>query len=99
MFSIGMLVGGVAPNIKIASVLASVLYFPMLIFSGATLPYEVMPTALQRVADVMPLTQGIKLLKSTSIGLPIDNVLVPVVVMTLIALVCTSTSIRFFKWE
>jgi ABC-2 type transport system permease protein len=99
MFSIGMLVGGVAPNIKIASVLASVLYFPMLIFSGATLPYEVMPTALQRVADVMPLTQGIKLLKATSIGLPIDNVLVPVVVMTLIALVCTGISLRFFKWE
>jgi ABC-2 type transport system permease protein len=99
MFSIGMLVGGVAPNIKIASVLASLLYFPMLIFSGATLPYEVMPVALQRAADVMPLTQGIKLLKSASIGLPIDNVLVPVIVMTVIALVCTGTSIRFFKWE
>lgn len=99
MFSIGLLVGGVAPNIKIASVLASILYFPMLIFSGATLPYEVMPAPLQRVADVMPLTQGIKLLKSASVGLPIDNVLVPVTVMTVIALVCTGISIRFFKWE
>ena len=47
MFSIGMLVGGVSPNTKIASVLASLLYFPMLIFSGATLPYEVMPAVLQ----------------------------------------------------
>ena len=70
MFSIGMMVGGVAPNTKIASVVASVLYFPMLIFSGATLPYEVMPAALQKVADVLPLTQGIKLLKATSLGLP-----------------------------
>ena len=73
MFSIGMLVGGVSPNIKIASVLASLLYFPMLIFSGATLPYEVMPAALQKVADVLPLTQGIKLLKATSLGLPAEN--------------------------
>ena len=40
-FSIGMMVGGVAPNMKVASIVASVLYFPMLIFSGATLPYEV----------------------------------------------------------
>jgi len=99
MFSIGLLVGGVAPNIKIASVLASILYFPMLIFSGATLPYEVMPTTLQRVADVMPLTQGIKLLKTTSIGFPIDGVLIPIVVMTVIALICTVISVRFFKWE
>lgn len=49
MFSIGMMVGGVAPNTKIAGVIASILYFPMLIFSGATLPYEVMPTALQKL--------------------------------------------------
>lgn len=99
MFSIGLLVGGVAPNIKIASVLASILYFPMLIFSGATLPYEVMPTTLRRIADVMPLTQGIKLLKATSIGLPMDDVLFPIVVMCFITLICIVTSLRFFKWE
>ena len=64
MFSIGMLVGGIAPNTKIASVAASLLYFPMLIFSGATLPYEVMPKVLQKTADIMPLTQGIKLLNA-----------------------------------
>lgn len=52
MFSIGMLVGGVSPNTKIASVLASLLYFPMLIFSGATLPYEVMPAVLQKLAEI-----------------------------------------------
>ena len=34
-FSIGMMVGGVAPNMKVASIVASVLYFPMLIFSGS----------------------------------------------------------------
>ncbi len=99
MFSIGLLVGGVAPNIKTASVLASVLYFPMLIFSGATLPYEVMPAALQKVSDILPLTQGIKLLKSASLGLLTDSVLVPVAVLTVLAVVCISISIRFFKWE
>ena len=57
MFSIGMLVGGIAPNTKTAGVIASILYFPMLIFSGATLPYEIMPAALQKVAGIMPLTQ------------------------------------------
>ncbi|MBB6214450.1 ABC-2 type transport system permease protein [Anaerosolibacter carboniphilus] len=99
MFSIGLLVGGIAPNIKIASVLASVLYFPMLIFSGATLPYEVMPVALQKVADLLPLTQGIKLLKATSLGLPINSVLLSAVVMIMLAIICTGISIHFFKWE
>ena len=99
MFSIGFMVGGVAKDIKMASVIASILYFPMLIFSGATLPYEVMPTVLQRVADIMPLTQGIKLLKNTSLNLPIDNVILPLVLMGIIALACTGIAIKFFKWE
>lgn len=99
MFSIGLLVGGIAPNMKIASAVASLLYFPMLIFSGATLPYEIMPTALQKVADILPLTQGIKLLKATFLGLPMDSVFIPVIVMTAIAVICTIVSLRFFKWE
>lgn len=34
MFSIGMMVGGIAKNSKIAGIIASILYFPMLIFWG-----------------------------------------------------------------
>lgn len=99
MFSIGLLVGGLAPNTKIAGVAASLLYFPMLIFSGATLPYEVMPAGLQNAADMLPLTQGIKLLKAASLGLPIDSVLIPTIVMIVIAAICVTISLRFFKWE
>lgn len=99
MFSIGMMVGGIAPNIKTANLLCCVLYFPMLIFSGATLPYEVMPPALQKVAGILPLTQGIKLLKAASLGLPINSVLIPVIVMIALAVICAGVSIRFFRWE
>lgn len=99
MFSIGMMVGGIAPNMKIASTVASILYFPMLIFSGATLPYEIMPNALQNFANILPLTQGIKLLKGTALGLPIDNILFPIGLMVVIIVICTTVSLKFFKWE
>ena len=99
MFSIGMMVGGIAPNTKIAGVIASLLYFPMLIFSGATLPYEVMPRALQSAADVMPLTQGIKLLKAAVLGLPANESLIPVVILAALTVVCAGISVRFFRWE
>lgn len=99
MLALGMMVGGLAPNEKIAGVLASVLYFPMLLLSGTTLPYEVMPDTMQRVADVLPLTQGVKLLKATSLGLPVDQAVVPVAVMAVWAVVCTVIAVRFFKWE
>jgi ABC-2 type transport system permease protein len=99
MFSMGVLVGGLAPNIKAAGIISSLLYFPMLIFSGTTLPFEVMPSALQKAADLLPLTQGIKLMKAASLGLPMDGILIPVVVMGAIAVICISLALRFFKWE
>lgn len=99
MFSIGMMVGGIAPNTKMAGAIASILYFPMLIFSGATLPYEVMPPVLQKIANILPLTQGIKLLKSASLGLQSDNMIVPLLIMTAIAIVCICVSLKFFRWE
>ena len=99
MFRIGMMVGGIAPNMKIASTVASILYFPMLIFSGATLPYEIMPNALQNFANILPLTQGIKLLKGTALGLPIDNIIFPIGLMVVIIVICTTVSLKFFKWE
>lgn len=99
MFSIGMMVGGISPDAKTASVAACVLYFPMLIFSGATLPYEVMPPALQKVADILPLTQGIKLLKAASLGLAIESVWLPVVVLAGVMVVCGGISVWFFRWE
>lgn len=99
MFSIGMMVGGVAKDMKSASVIASLLYFPMLIFSGATLPYEVMPSALQKVADLLPLTQGIKLIKASTLGLPINDVILPIILMILLSIICIGISIRYFKWE
>ncbi len=99
MFSIGIMVGGTAKNTKIAGIIASILYFPMLIFSGATLPYEVMPITMQRLVDILPLTQGIKILKSAMLDLPMNNVLLPIVVMLTTAIICFFVAIRFFKWE
>ncbi|MGN0595688.1 MAG: ABC transporter permease [Hominimerdicola sp.] len=97
--SIGMLVGGVAKNSKSASVIASVLYFPMLVFSGTTIPFEIMPPVIQKIVSVFPLTQGIELMKSAFLGLPIENVWPPVAVMVAVTVICTGIAVMFFKWE
>lgn len=99
MFSIGMMVGGISKNSKVAGIIASLLYFPMLIFSGATLPYEVMPSAMQKIVDILPLTQGIKILKSATLGLPVANAILPIIIMIVITIICSIIAIKFFKWE
>ncbi len=97
--SIGMLAGGVAKNTKQASVIASILYFPMLVFSGATLPIEVMPTVMQKIVSFFPLTQGLTMMKDTFLGLRTGSALLPVGVMVGVAALCTILAARFFRWE
>lgn len=97
--SIGLMVGGIAKNTKSAGVIASLLYFPMLIFSGTTIPYEIMPKAVQNVVSVFPITQGIKLMKAAYLGLALDSILLPVIVMITVTILCTGISIKFFEWE
>ena len=97
--SVGMLVGGVAKDTKQASVIASILYFPMLIFSGTTLPIEVMPKAMRKVVGVFPLTQGLTMMKNTFIGIGAGNVLLQVLVMLGVTVLCTALAVRFFRWE
>ena len=86
-------------NMVIFAVIASILYFPMLFFSGATLPFEVMPPVIQKIVGIFPLTQGVELMKSAFLGVPIDNMWVPIVIMIAVTMICMSISVRFFKWE
>ena len=97
--SIGLLVGGIAKNMKSASVIACILYFPMLIFSGATLPFEVMPIIMQKIIGILPLTQGMQLMKAAFLGIPLENALLPVIIMSAVTLICFGISIKCFKWE
>lgn len=97
--SIGMMVGGIAKNTKTASVIASVLYFPMLIFSGATLPFEVMPDCMQKIVSIFPMTQGIQLMKAAFLDLSVENSGLTIIGMGVVTIVCFSIAIRFFRWE
>ena len=97
--SIGMMVGGIAKNEKMASVIACLLYFPMLIFSGATLPFEVMPEMMQKIVALFPLAQGIQLMKAAFLGMHTESVWVPAAVMGIVTILCAGAAVKFFKWE
>ena len=55
MFSIGLIVASLCRTTKSMNVATTLIYFPMLLLSGATVPVEIFPDALQAVAHVLPL--------------------------------------------
>ena len=98
MFSIGLMVASLCRTTKSMNVATSLLYFPMLLFSGATIPAEVFPAGLRAVAGWLPLGVGIRLLKSASLGC-YNAMGLPVVVLSGIAVVCGTSAVRTFRWE
>lgn len=99
LFSIGMLITALAKSSQKAGLICSILYFPMLILSGTTVPYEIMPKWLQIVSDFLPLTQGVKLLKGASLNLPLENFWMSIIILLTISIICTLLSVKFFKWN
>ena len=98
MFSIGLMVASLCRTAKSMNVATSLLYFPMLLFSGATIPAEVFPAGFRTVAGWMPLGVGIRLLKSVSMGC-YNNIVMPVVTLTAIAVICSTVAVKTFRWE
>lgn len=98
MFSIGLMVASLCRTTKSMNVATSLLYFPMLLFSGATIPAEVFPAWFQAVAKWMPLGVGIGLLKSVSMGC-YDRITVPVITLIAIAVICGTVAVKTFRWE
>ncbi|QEH67196.1 ABC transporter permease [Cellulosilyticum sp. ST5] len=99
MYGLGMLMASLCTTIKTANLVCTLVYFPMLFLSGATIPYEVLPNPLQATANVLPLTQGIKLLKGYSLGTPVSDLAFPILLMLGIALISSVIAVKKFRWE
>ena len=98
MFSIGLVVAGLCRTTKSLNIATSLLYFPMLLFSGATIPAEIFPTGVQAIMKWLPLGIGIDSLKKISVDC-YNNLAVPLAVLAAIATVCTIAAVKTFRWE
>lgn len=99
IYAVGLLIASVSRNVQMSNLLCSLVYFPMFFLSGATIPYEIMPKPLQMISSVMPLSQGIKILKGISAGEKLTQHLLPILILLTIGVLCIMVSVRTFKYD
>ena len=99
MYSIGMILASLCKTVKIANVVTTFGYFPMLFLSGATIPFELFPDTVQKVCNVLPLTHGIKLLKAVSLNMWSQEIWISVALLIVFAVVGCILSVVSFKWD
>ncbi|MFW6212767.1 MAG: ABC transporter permease [Spirochaetota bacterium] len=97
IFSIGLMIASTARDVKRAGMIASLLYFPMLIFSGTTIPFSAFPEIVQRVTVVLPLRHGIEVLSAALNGSPAEGA--SFVLLAGLALVAIVVSLKTFRWD
>jgi len=99
IFSIGLLIAGLMPNVKAVNLVSYLIYFPMLFLSGATLPMQMLPDGVQAAAKFLPLTYGVRLMQGVWVGNKLSGYSLEIIVLTGILIVCSSLAIGLFKWE
>ena len=99
IFSLGVLISAIVPNVKMANIICTLIYFPSLFLSGASVPLSIMPKGLQTFANIFPMTQTIRLLENAVLGNSFRDDGIRIIVLLIVSLLSYVISIRLFKWE
>jgi len=99
MFSLGYLIAGLAPGARAAQVIGMVIFYPMMFLSGSSIPLEVMPEAVRRISDFIPLTYVVSLLRGLWFGESWGEYMLETVIIGCVLVVFTALAAYFFRWE
>lgn len=98
-FALGYAVAGLVPSARAIVVIGNVVLYPLMIFSGAMVPLEVMPDSMRAISRYLPLTHLVALLRGLWFGTGWGNLLTEVAVLAGEAIVGTLVIARTFRWE
>jgi len=98
-FALGYVLASVAPTARVAQTVGMVVAYPMMFLSGASIPLESLPAGVRQLADFIPLTYVVKLMRGLWVGDSWGSLAPEVAVLVAILLVAGVIAARVFRWE
>lgn len=99
IMTFGFVLAGLLPSGRSAQAVAMVLFYPMIFLTGATVPLEILPKAVLKIAQFLPLTHVVVLLRGLWVGHPWSQHLKEVAILLAILVVGGLVAARTFRWE
>ncbi len=100
MFSgIGMMLAGLIKDVEAANAIGNAIAFPMMFLSGTYFPLEVMPSYLQQVAKVLPLTYFSEGLKASMITKFLDGIVFNMAIVAALAVAFIIIGAKVTRWK
>jgi ABC-2 type transport system permease protein len=96
-FATGFLFASLVKTAGNARALGMAIYYPMMFLCGGTLPREIMPDTLKRIADFLPLTHAVSLFKDLWFGRGWN--LADAAILAGVGIVSAFIAVRLFRWE
>jgi ABC-2 type transport system permease protein len=98
-FTLGYALVGLVPSARAVVVIGNVVLYPLVIFSGAMVPLEIMPDTVLTISRFLPLTHLVALLRGLWFGQGWGDLLTEVAVLAGVAIVGMLIIARTFRWE
>ncbi len=98
-FSMGYALVGLISSARAVTLIGNVILYPLMIFSGAMVPLEIMPDMVRTISRFLPLTHLVALLRGLWFGQPWGNLLTEAALLAGVAIVGMVIIARTFRWE
>ena len=96
---VGMLLAAVAETPEVAAGLGNIIAFPMMLVSGTFWPINSMPSSLQTVAQVFPLTYLAAGLRNSMVSANFSAAFTDFVVVAIFAVALILLAAKFTRWR
>lgn len=99
ILSVGFIIASIVPTARFAQPVGALILYPMVALSGLFIPLDAMSPTLQRIANVLPLTYAVSLLRGMWAGDAWSAHLRDIGALVLVFVICTALASRIFRWE
>jgi ABC-2 type transport system permease protein len=99
ILSIGFIIASLVRTARFAQPVGALIFYPMIALSGLFVPIDLMPSGLQYLARVLPMSYIVSLLRGIWIGESWFAHLGDVAALAIAGIVCAAISARVFRWE
>ena len=97
--SVGFVIASIVPTARFAQPIAGAVFFPMLAISGLFLPVEALPAPWGMLADTLPVTHAVSLLRGIWAGAAWSQDYVNIGALVLNFAVCSTLAAKVFRWD
>ena len=99
ILSIGFIVASVVPTARFAQPVGTLLFYPMVVLSGLFFPIAVLPSYVQALARVLPVSYAVSLMRGIWRGEGWVAHAGDLAALAAVFLICVTLSAWVFRWE